>query len=190
MPNNHTEALFTHFTSGNAALPDEYYVQMGRALHRWSQLESSVGTLAASIMRIPFLEALQRLRGGGGFKTKNIFVQLSAATAKKGQDVEALAAIAQAEKLYEKRRVLFHSVWGHVSGVGSAAVGIQEWSSADYANFRAIGLGEIVEFATACLAGSEQLMKHVIPIFHGTSSFIVDDDNGLPRGNDVSLGTK
>jgi hypothetical protein len=137
-------------------------------------------------MRIPFLEALQRLRGSGGFKTKNIFVQLSAAASKKPEASEALTVIGQAEATYEKRKVLFHSLWGFATGPrGAVAVGIQDWSGPDYANFRSVELVEIVQFASECESVSRQLMEHVIPLFHGASGYVVDDDDGMPHGHEV-----
>ena len=56
-----TETLFTHFGSSTAELPAEYYLEIGRAFYRWSQLEGSVCTLATSIMAMPWLDAMDRL---------------------------------------------------------------------------------------------------------------------------------
>jgi hypothetical protein len=177
-----TDTTFTHFGSSGAELPAEYYSEIGRALYRWSQLEGAVCTLATSIMPMPWLDAMDRLRSRNGFKVKNIFEQLIAAAQKKNDSELAVQNLKRAQALYEARKVFFHSVWGHVSGSAATVVGIQEWTSESYDNFKHVPLKEIAEFASECAATFESLMKTIIPLFHGSESVTVNDDDGLPRG--------
>jgi hypothetical protein len=134
------EPTYTHFGSSGAELPPEYYVAIGHALYRRSQLEGAVCTLATSIMGMPWLDAMERLRSRNGFKVKNIFEQLLAAARKKSASEAAVTHLQEAEALYTARKILFHSMWGHVSGATAVAVGIQEWTSSSYDNFRPVPL--------------------------------------------------
>lgn len=178
-----TETLFTHFGSSGAELPAEYYFEIGRAFYRWSQLEGIVCTLATSIMAMPWLDAMDRLRSRNGFKVKNIFEQLIAAARRKNASELTLENLKRAQALYETRKVFFHSMWGHVSGGTSVAVGIQEWTSASYDNFRHVPLEEIRCFASDCALAFESLMKTAIPLFHGATAIVVNDDDGLTKGH-------
>jgi hypothetical protein len=103
---------FTHFSSTGSELPVQYYTAMGRALYRWSQLETTVCALAASIQGPSWLEAVKNLRGPHGFKVKNVFQKLKAAARKRAASEPTLADLDRAEKLYSARKILFHSVWG------------------------------------------------------------------------------
>jgi hypothetical protein len=85
-------------------------------------------------------------------------------------------------------KVLFHSVWGHVSGPKRAAVGIQEWSNDSYDKFRHIELEEIETFASECASASESLMKTAIPLFHGATAIVVDDGDGLTKRHEKPEG--
>jgi hypothetical protein len=174
---------FTHFSATGFELPVQYYTAMGRALYRWSQLEATVCALAASIQGPSWLEAVKDLRGPHGFKVKTVFRDLKAAARKRAASEPALDDLDRAENLYSARKILFHSVWGHVSGSKRAAVGIQEWSNDSYDNFRHIELEEIETFASDCAFISESLMKTAIPLFHGAASIVVDDGDGLTKGH-------
>jgi hypothetical protein len=156
---------------------------MGRALYRWSQLEATVCALAASIHGPLWLEAVKDLRGPRGFKVKNVFQQLKAEAPKRPGSERTLDDLDQAEKLYLARKILFHSVWGHVGGAKRANVGIQEWSNDSYDNFRHIELEEIETFASECASASERLMKTAIPLFHGTAAIVIDDGDGLTKAH-------
>lgn len=176
-------ARHTHFSTTEAELPGEYYQSIGRALYRWSQLESAIGMLAVSLLDIPWLEAMQRLRGTRGFNTTGNFEMLTAHARKRGASDETLRPIEDARNLFERRKALFHSVWGITTGHGvSAAVGIQEWSNTSYDNFRAVPLTELDGFATECRRTWVKLMEHTIPFFHGASAVVVDDSDGMARG--------
>lgn len=178
-----TAPLYTHFGTTEAELPVEYYQSIGRSLYRWSQLETTVGTLAVSILDIPWLEAMQRLRGSKGFNTTSNFEMLLARALKRGANDETLKPIENARHLFERRKVLFHSVWGTMTGHGvAAAVGIQEWSNTSYDNFRAVPLTELDSFATECRRTWVELMERTIPFFHGTSAIVIDDSDGMTRG--------
>lgn len=174
---------FTHFSATGAELPVQYYSAIGRALYRWSQLEATVCALAASIQGPVWLEAVKDLRGPHGFKVKNVFQQLKAAARKLADFESALDDLDRAEHLYSARKILFHSVWGQVSGAKRTAVGIQEWSNESYDNFRHIELEEIEEFASECASASESLMKTAIPLFHGSNTIAVDDGDGLTKSH-------
>ena len=63
-----------------------------------------------------------------------------------------------------------------------AAVGIQEWSAGAYDNFRPVELAELETFAAKCAATSESLMKTAIPLFHGGTTIVVNDGDGLTKG--------
>jgi hypothetical protein len=160
-------STFTHFSSTGSELPVQYYTAIGRALYRWSQLESTVCILAGSIQGPSWLEAVKDLRGARGFKVKNIFQQLKVAASERVASAPTLEDLNRAEKLYSARKILFHSVWGVVSGPEEAAVGIQEWSNDSYDNFRYIPLEEIEALASDCASTSQSLMKTAIPLFHG-----------------------
>jgi hypothetical protein len=175
---------FTLFSSTGSELPVQYYTAMGRALYRWSQLEATVCALAASVQGPSWLEAVKDLRGPHGFKVKTVFRDLKAAARKRAASEPTLGDLDRAENLYSARKILFHSVWGHVSGGSKrATVGIQEWSNGSYDNFRHIELEEIETFASDCASISESLMKTAIPLFHGAASIVVDDGDGLTKGH-------
>jgi hypothetical protein len=159
------------------------YTAIGRALYRWSQLEATVCALAASIQDPSWLEAVKDLRGRHGFKVKNVFQQLKATARKRASSEPTLDDLDRAENLYSARKILFHSVWGHVSGAKRVTVGIQEWSNDSYDNFRYIELEEIETFASECASASESLMKTGIPLFHGAPAIVVDDGDGLTKGH-------
>ena len=118
------EPFYTHFSTTQAELPAEYYEAIGRALYRWTQLESSVCLLATSLRGVKWLDALECLHGKKGFKVKNIFFELLAELHKRGDDAPSRAAIERSQRLYEKRKEYFHSVWGFVSNETAATVGI------------------------------------------------------------------
>lgn len=177
-----TPPTFTHFSSTAEELPAAYYMAIGRALYRWSQLEATVCTLATSIQGPLWLDAMRELRGGTGFKVKNIFQQLKAAARRRSSSPQMLDALDRAENLYGERKELFHSMWGHVSGPERIAVGINEWTHAAYDNFRQVELVELETFATNCVAASESLMKDAIPLFHGSAAMVVDDGDGRTKG--------
>jgi len=130
-----------------------------------------------------WLDAVKDLRGPHGFKVKNVFQQLKAAARKLAAFELTLDGLDRAENLYSARKILFHSVWGHVSGAKRAAVGIQEWSDDSCDKFRHIELEEIETFASECASASESLMKNAIPHFHGTTAIVVDDGDGLTKGH-------
>lgn len=179
MSGNVCESPYTHFSTTQAELPAEYYEAIGRALYRWTQLEAVACSLATSLLGIKWLEAVERLRGKTGFKVKNIFEQLLAASRKKGDDARLRRAIERSQRLYEKRKELFHSVWGVVSNETSAAVGIHEWSHISYDNFRAVSIKEIHEFATECEKAWRDIAKTAPPLLHGAAAIAVDDEDGL-----------
>lgn len=175
---------FTHFESTQHELPVEFYFALGHALYRWSQLEASMNAITTSTMDLPWLEAVSRLRGTGGnaaFKLKNNFQKIRAETEKKQSTQVILKVIDRAEKLYEKRKFLFHSLWGFVTGPNAKAVGIQEWSNTSYSNFRQITIQEIESFAHDCRETNLTALTAVIPHLHGAKSIIVDDSDGHPR---------
>jgi hypothetical protein len=175
-------ATFTHFSSTDSELPVQYYTAIGRALYRWSQLEATVCALAASIQGPSWLEAVKELRKPHGFKVTHVFRDLKAAARKRAASGPALDNLDRAENLYSARKILFHSVWGIVSGTERAAVGIYEWSNDSYDNFRHIPLEEIEAFASACAATSRTLMNTAIPLFHRSTAIVVDDSDGLTKG--------
>lgn len=181
MLNKTRKSVYTHFTSDQKELPAHYYEAIGQAFYRWTQLEAGVCSLAASLLDMKWLEALERLRGKNGFKVKNIFVQLQAALPKIGDDAPSRAAIERSQRLYEKRKEFFHSIWGFVYNETSATVGIQEWSHTSYDNFRAVSADEIHEFATECQKARLDIMAIVLPFLHGAESIVVDDDDGIAR---------
>ena len=180
---NADKSRFTLFSSTGAELPIEYYAAIGRALYRWSQLEATVCSLATSIQGPSWLAAIEDLRGLNGFKVKNVFQQLKAAARKKTALGPTMEALDQAEELYSARKILFHSMWGVVSGPLGAAVGFQEWSNDSYDNFRHVPLEEIEAFASKCAVVSQSLMKTAIPLFHGAAAVVVDDGDGLTKGH-------
>jgi hypothetical protein len=181
MPDKMQEPSYTHFSATEAELPLAYYEAIRRALFRWSQLESIVGLLAASLLGVRWLDALARLRGRSGFKVKNTFVKLLAELHKRGDDVPSRAAVGRAQRLYERRKEYVHSIWGFVSNETAVTIGIQEWSNASYDNFRAVGLSEIHDFATECQEAWLDIMKSALPFIHGANGIIVDDEDGMPR---------
>lgn len=174
--------LYTHFGTTEADLPAGYYTSIGRALYRWSQLESTVGLLAASLFKMPWLDAMQRLRGGKGFNTTGNFELLISQAQKRKANDRTLKAIEHAQKLFELRKVLFHSVWGHLTGNGVTAVGIQEWSNTSYDNFRTVSLAELDAFAAECREVWIEFLNEVLPHFHDAKAIAIDDANGLVRG--------
>jgi hypothetical protein len=107
---------------------------------------------------------------------------LSAAARKRGASSLVLEDLSKAEGLYSLRKILFHSIWGHVTGPERAAVGIQEWSNDSYDNFRPVELAELQTFAADCDATSESLMERAIPLFHGSEAIVVNDGDGLTTG--------
>jgi hypothetical protein len=173
----------THFGTTTSELPVDYYVALGAALYRWSQLEGVVCNIAATTMNIPLLEAFERLRGKTGFKLKNVFQQLDKAVNSKGLDTALIQALRRAEKLYEQRKTIFHSVWGIATGSKRTAVAIQEWSHVDYSNFREIPLNELEKFTADCLETWIFLLKNLIPHLHGASAVSVDDADGFPKAS-------
>ena len=173
---------FTHFSSTGSELPVEYYAAIGRALYRWSQLEATVCALGTSIKVPSWLDAVKELRRSGGFQVTHVFRLLKEAARKLEGSERVLEDLARAEKLYASRKILFHSVWGHVSGPERAAVGIQEWAVDAYDNFRPVDLTELETFAADCTCTSESLMQTAIPLFHGATTIVVDDDDGLTTG--------
>ena len=124
-----------------------------------------MGLLAASLLGIKWLDALERLRGKSGFKVKNTFVKLLAELHKRGDDTPSRAAIERAQRLYDRRKEYVHSVWGFVSNETAVTVGIQEWSNASYDNFRAVGLSEIHDFASECQEASARHHEDRPPIY-------------------------
>jgi len=124
---------------------------------------------------------VKHLRGPHGFKVKNVFRDLKVAARKRAASEPALDDLDRAENLYSARKILFHSVWGHVSGCKRATVGIHEWSNDSYDNFRHIELEEIE--TSECASISESLMKTAIPLFHGAAAIVVDDGDGLTKGH-------
>jgi hypothetical protein len=181
---------FTHFSTTQADLPPEHYVAIGRALYRWSQLEAAVCALATTIQGPSWLEAVRTLRGPHGFKVKNVFQQLKAAAHKRSGSSSSQVHndLTRAESLYASRKMLFHSIWGYVSGPGRAQVGIQEWANDAYDNFRPVGLEELRAFAEDCAATSQSLLKSAIPLFHdGTTTIVVDDEDGLTKGSKPNI---
>jgi hypothetical protein len=172
---------YTHFSTFRAELPSEYYEAMGRAFYQWSQLETVVCSLAASLLGIPWLEAIARLRGSTGFKVKNVFEQLLAELRRKGDGAPSKAAIEKARDLYAKRNEFFHSVWGDVYNDTSGTVGIQEWSNTEYANFRPVGIEELRQFADDCRKVQHDIGKTAFQFLHGGTSFTIDDVDGLVR---------
>jgi hypothetical protein len=174
---------FTHFSSTDSELPVQYYTAMGRSLYRWSQLEATVCALAASIQGPSWLDAVKELRKPHGFKVTHVFRDLKAAARKRAASEPTLDDLDRAENLYSARKILFHSVWGHVSGPKRASVGIHEWSNDSYDNFRDIQLEEIEAFASKCAVASQSLMKTAIPLFHGAAAIVVDDGDGLTKGH-------
>lgn len=181
MPDN-VAPTFTHFSSDGAELPREYYAAIGRALYRWSQLEATVCTLAASIQGPIWFDAVADLRGPNGFKVKNIFQQLRAVAGKRCADQSLMDDLNRAELLYSARKAFFHSMWGRVSSAEEAAVGIQEWSNSSYDNFRCVTLNEIEVFASECTAAWQSLMQTALPLFHGAPTIGVDNSDGLTKG--------
>jgi hypothetical protein len=177
-----TPPTLTHFSSDGSELPIQYYTAIGRALYRWSQLEATVCALAASIQGPSWLHAVKELRKPRGFKVTHVFRDLKAAARKRAASEPTLDDLDRAENLYSARKILFHSVWGHVSGPQRASVGIHEWSNDSYDNFRHIELEEIETFASDCASVSKSLMKTAIPLFHGTAAIVVDDGDGLTKG--------
>jgi hypothetical protein len=170
--------LFTHFQSTGAEMPSEYYFALGRALYRWGQVETYTCSIAVSLLNIPWLESVERLRGTKGFAVKNTFEQIDSAIRKCGGDALASKAISEARRLYELRNMFFHSTWGHISGPKKTGVGIQEWSSTSYANFRPISVLELQTFAQECTTTAELLMQSVIPFLHNCSALAIDDETG------------
>lgn len=172
---------FTHFSSTAAELPISYYTAIGRALYRWSQLEATVCSIAASIQGPFWLQALKELRGSRGFAVKKVFQQLRAAAQRRESPSQVLQDLSNAERLYSLRKTYFHSVWGHITGPNRAGVGMQEWSNDTYDNFKAVELSELEAFAADCAATSEGLMKTAIPLFHSSPTIAVDDGDGLTK---------
>lgn len=179
---------FTHFSATGKELSTDYYLAIGRALYRWSQLEAAVCTLAASVQGPNWLEAVRQLRGPHGFKVKNVFEQLKAEANRRKNNSTVLGDLDSAERLYVSRKVLFHSVWGHVSGPNGTAIGIQEWTNETYDNFRPVTLPELSAFAADCASTWQRLMTSAIPLFHDSRAILVDDGDGLTKGLPVEGG--
>uniref|UniRef100_E6VMK4 Uncharacterized protein n=1 Tax=Rhodopseudomonas palustris (strain DX-1) TaxID=652103 RepID=E6VMK4_RHOPX len=175
---------FTHFEMTKADLPFDFYVAIGRALHRWSQLEATVCALGTSIHKASWLEAVGELRRSGGFQVSRVFKLLKDRARALNGSEPAMADLECAEKLFAARKELFHSVWGYVTGPKRKAVGIQEWSTDDFSSFRPVDLDELEKFAEDCAKTWESLMKTALPLFHGGSSTIVVED-GLTKPFDI-----
>jgi hypothetical protein len=172
----------THFQTDLSELPADYYFEIGRAIHRWSQVEMTVCALAATVMEMPMLNAIERLRGTTGFKVKHVFEQLIKTTKNRGGGDDAIEAIQSAQQLYGRRNFLIHSVWGFGMGPQQVVVAIHEWTSTDYANFREVPLAEIRKFSDDCLSTWQSVTQTLNPLFHGSESVAVDDADGIPRG--------
>jgi hypothetical protein len=173
---------FTHFDMTPSDLPPEYYLALGRALYRWSQLEGTIGALAVSIQAPKWLEAIQELRPRGSFNLTELLRRIKKVLAQCEGHEGALEHLARAEGLFKSRKALFHSVWGRVSGPQRSAVGIQEWSAEDYAKFRPVPLTELVTFGADCASTAKGLLETAIPLLHGSEALVIDDGDGLTKG--------
>jgi hypothetical protein len=172
---------FTHFDMTLSDLPPEYYLAIGHALYRWSQLEGTIGALAVSIQAPKWLEAVQELRPRGTFNLTDLLRRIKNALTQCEGHEGALEHLERAESLFKSRKALFHSVWGRVSGPQRSAVGIQEWSAEDYSNFRVVPLDELVSFGADCASTAKGLLKTAIPLLHGSETLVVDDGDGLTK---------
>jgi hypothetical protein len=173
--------MYTHFDMMREELPAPYYEAIGRALYRWSQLEGTICVLATSIKAAIWLDAIRELRRSGGFQLSRVLKLLKEEAGTREGSEPVLQDLARAEGLFASRKILYHSVWGRVTGPGRAAVGIQEWSADAYDNFRPVELPELETFAAECAATSDSLMKNAILLFHGHTSVVVNDDDGLTK---------
>lgn len=175
------QPVFTHFDMPSADLPIDYYVAIGRAVCRWSQLEGTVCALGTSLHAPAWLDAMKELRRSGGFQVSRVFKLLKEKAAELEGSEAVLADLKRAEQLFVSRKELFHSVWGHVTGPKRAAVGILEWSTDDYSKFRHVELAELERFAADCASTWGSLMRTALPLFHGGNSVTVDDGDGLTK---------
>lgn len=180
---------FTHYRmEPQYELPPEYYWAIGRALYRWSQVEGTIAALAVSIHSPIWMEALNQLRPRGRFNLTELLRRLTIAAEAVDGGEATVRHIESAKELFIARKELFHSIWGRVAGPNGASVGIQEWSLEDHANFRAVSLDELMAFSAKCAEVAQGLMKDGIPLFHGTASFVIDDEDGLTKPFDSESG--
>jgi hypothetical protein len=174
--------IFTHFDMARADLPTEYYIAIGRSLYRWSQLEATICALGASLQASSWMDAIKELRRSRGFQVSRVFSLLKDRARQLDGSERFIADLQQAEMLFARRKELFHSVWGYVTGPQRAAVGINEWSANDYSNFRSVELSELERFAADCASTWDSLLRTALPLFHGGSStIVVSDDDGLTK---------
>lgn len=177
------EPILTHFSAvTDVELPNHYYAELGKALYRWSQLEITINSVAASIAHPEWLKGIEELRGNLGFSVRRNIRLIRETAINRNAACETLRILDDAEKIYEDRNFIFHSTWGIASGKHAIAVAIQEWSGTSYDNFRPVALEEIVDFTSRCKQSSKLLFEIFLPLFHGSSSIEVNDDDGLTVG--------
>lgn len=164
------------FETSQAELPPDLYEALGRALHRWSQLEAAVcaGAVALEVPKKEWLEAIAHLRGKRGFNVRGTFDQLRSAVRKWPHHEEPLRVVNRAEELYIVRQELIHGLWGHSKQDDHGEPAIHEWSPDDYDNYRVVTAAELNEFAESCLAAFRGVISKVIPFSMSGQVFQMD----------------
>ncbi len=171
-----------YFESSLDELPEEIYNALGRALHRWSQLEAAIciGAIVLEYPQMDWLKGIEHLRGKRGFNVRGAFDQLRSAIKKWPPHLEPLQIIDSAENLYIQRQALIHGLWGHAMQSTGAVTAIHEWSPSAHANYREVPIEELIHFAAACRKVFEEVILKAIP-FAKTGNISTGDTSEAKR---------